>query len=186
MAYDIATTEPTELTAGDTVQWTRSLPSFPAAAGWVLTYTLINSSGKISITASASGSDHAVSVPAATSGAWAAGKYQWQAYATLGTERHLVGTGTVLIKPNFSVATTYDGRSHARKVLEAIEAALESRATNDQLDILTTSFGDRSVGRDKSRLLELRDRYRREVRAEEDAERAAQGLPTRNKILVRL
>lgn len=186
MAYDIPTTEPTELTAGDTVQWTRSLADFPAGDGWVLSYVLINSAAKITITASASGDDHAVSVSAATSSAWTAGKYQWQAYATLASDRHLVGTGTVQIKPNFAAATTYDGRSHAHKVLEAIEAALESRATNDQLDILTTSFGDRSIGRDKSRLLELRDRYRREVRAEEDAERAAQGLPTRNKILVRL
>ena len=35
-------------------------------------------------------------------------------------------------------------------------------------------------------LLALRDRYRMEVRAEEDAERAAAGLAPRNKIRVRL
>ena len=62
----IVTTEPTSITAGDSVAWTRSLSDYPASAGWSLAYTLINAAAKITINASAAGDDHAVSVSAAT------------------------------------------------------------------------------------------------------------------------
>jgi hypothetical protein len=64
------TTEPSRVTAGDTIAWTKSLPDSPASSGWILKYRLINAAGKIDITATAAGNDHAVSVPAATSAAW--------------------------------------------------------------------------------------------------------------------
>ena len=62
-----ATTEPARVTAGDTIAWTKTLSDYPASAGWVLAYTLINAGAKITITAAASGDDHAVTVLAATS-----------------------------------------------------------------------------------------------------------------------
>ena len=76
---DIPTTEPAAVNAGDTVRWRRALADYPASAGWALTYTLLNAAGKITITASAQGDDHLVSVPAATSAGWAAGDYAWRA-----------------------------------------------------------------------------------------------------------
>lgn len=186
MPYSIPDTEPTALIAGDTATWSKSLADFPASAGWALTYTLINAAGKISIAASASGDDHLVEVAPATTADWVAGRYQWLAHVTLGAARHTVGSGTMEVKPNLAAATTYDARSHARKMLEAIEAALEARATSAHLDVITSSYPGMSITRDKDKLIRLRDLYRREVRAEEDAERLAQGLPSRNKILVRI
>ena len=68
------TVEPKRITAGDSVTWTRSLSDYPASSGWVLSYALINAAGKISITATASGADHLISVSATTSVGWAAGR----------------------------------------------------------------------------------------------------------------
>ena len=70
-----ATLEPSRVTAGDTITWLRSLADYPASAGWVLSYTLINSAAKISITATASGADHLVTVAAATSAAYTPATY---------------------------------------------------------------------------------------------------------------
>jgi hypothetical protein len=69
-------------------------------------------------------------------------------------------------------------------MLEAIESALESRATGDQLDLITAGTGDRNIGRDKDRLMQLRTQFRLEVRAEEDRERRANGGAGRNRIVM--
>ena len=62
----IPTTEPETITAGDSLTWKRTLADYPAGT-WTLKYRLINADGKIDITATASGTDHLVSVEPATS-----------------------------------------------------------------------------------------------------------------------
>ena len=62
---DIPTTEPSVVTAGDTVKWTRALAEYSAADGWTLKYKLANLEGSFDVNASASGADHAVIVTAA-------------------------------------------------------------------------------------------------------------------------
>jgi hypothetical protein len=79
---DIPTIEPSSANAGDTWRWTRTLADYPASAGWALSYTLINAAAKITINATASGDDHAVTVAAATTGGYAAGTYDWRARVT--------------------------------------------------------------------------------------------------------
>ena len=75
MTADIATTEPTQIRAGDSITWLKTLNDYPATDSWVLHYRLINSAGKFDVTATASGSDHLVSISAATSATYTAGKY---------------------------------------------------------------------------------------------------------------
>jgi hypothetical protein len=178
-----ATTEPGRVTAGDTIAWTKTLADYPATASWVLSYTLINATGKITITASASGADHAVVVAAATSAAWAAGTYAWQGVVTKGAERFTVGTGSIAIAANWAAAATLDTRSHAIKVLAAIEAYLESPAN-------TAAASYEIAGRKLQRhsmaeLLTLRDRYRAEAAREANAARLAAGLASKNQIYTR-
>ncbi len=185
MAQPTPSREPARITAGDTITWQRALADYPASASWALNYRLINASGKIDIIASASGSDHLVNVSAATSAAWLAGSYSWTAYVTKGTERYTVGTGTITIKQDLAAAAAgVDVRSHAVKTLEAIEAVIEGRATQAHLSY--TIDGRQMQLMKFDELLVLRDRYRAEVRSEEDALRVQNGLAPRNKILVRL
>lgn len=127
----IQNTEPAFVTAGDTVAWTKSLPDYPASAGWALAYRLINAAGSIDITSSASGDDHAVSVSAAASAGWAAGDYQYQAYVTRAAERYTVGTGAITIKPNLAAKTAgFDARGAWAKALADLRLALATWLTS--------------------------------------------------------
>lgn len=157
---------PAELRIGDTARWTRSLSDYPASAGWALAYTLVSGTAAHSFSASAAGDDFKIDVPAATTATWAAGRYQLQEYVTNGADRHTIGTTPLRLLPNLAVvgAGGADLRSHARKVLDAIEAWLDTRAP--------TSASFQVAGRTLSNyplpeLLTLRDRYRAEVLRED-------------------
>lgn len=179
---DIPTTEPLELRAGDTWQWTRSLADYPASAGWSLAYVLINATAKISISASASGDDHAVTIAAATTASYFSGSYDWLARVSKAGQVFTVGSGRITVLPSLA-ASTADLRTHARKVLEAIESVLEGRASQD---VLEYQIAGRSLRRiPVTDLLVLRDRYRAEVAREDAANRVANGLPDSRRVFVR-
>jgi hypothetical protein len=183
MAHPVPTTEPATLVAGDTATWTKSLSDYPASAGWVLSYALVKSGTRITFNASASGDDHLVSEAPVTTAAWAAGDYQWTAKVSLAGAVYTVASGAVTIAADYSAATGgLDARSHARTTLDALEAWIEGR----NMGVAEYEIAGRRM---KSipipDLLVLRDRYRRDVRSEDDAARAAAGLPSRNKMLVR-
>lgn len=186
MAYDVPDIEPASVTAGDLVTWTRSLQDFPASDGWVLTYALTKTSVLITITGTASGSDHLVSVAKATTANWAAGTYTAQGYVTKSatSERYQVFNGIIQVATNLAAQSSgYDGRSHAKKCLDAIEAVLESRAskTIQSWSGLEQSFSLIPT----SELMTMRDKYRVEYQNELAAERVAQGLGNRRNVFVR-
>lgn len=186
-AMDIPATEPLSAVAGDTIKWSKSLSDFSAADAWVLKYRLINSAAHYDITASASGADHLVTVAASVSALWAAGDYKWVSWAEKGTERFTVASGVLTVRPNLATQVAgYDTRTHARKMLDAIEAALVGKANANQIDLLEWEANNRRSKRDPVSLLKWRELYRREVRAEESAARVAAGLDSGRIIRVRL
>lgn len=177
------TIEPQIVAAGDTIIWQRTYADYPAPT-WTLKYALRGAS-VINITGTASGTAHLITVTAATSANWLPGIYTWQGYVeNAAGERHTVAVGTLQVNRDLTAVTeTYDGRSHARKVLEAIEAVLEGRAaidqeemTHDGLQLKRTPIPD---------LIILREKYKREVQNEEIGEKVRQGLASGRKILVR-
>lgn len=181
MASTPPTYEPSAFRAGDSVRWTRTLADYPAGT-WTLAYTL-NGPTLITITASADGTDHAVSVLPAVSAVYKPGVYTWAARVTDGTDTYTVGTGTLEILANPAKASTTDARSHARRFLDAIESVLEGRATHD---VASYTIGGRQLARvSLEELLAARGKYRAEVRAEENADRLARGLPSRRHIGVK-
>jgi hypothetical protein len=184
MSTTIPTTEPTAACAGDTWRWSRSLSDYPAST-WTLTYTLINASGKVTVAATVDGDTHAVSVPPATTAAYSAGRYDWVAHVSDGTDRYQVGAGSINVLPDLSAASTYDGRSHARKMLDAINAMLEGRATSAQLDLVSTDFDGRKMDRRPDELIKMRDRYAAAVAQEEQAAALARGEKIGRMIQVR-
>lgn len=168
-------TEPGKIAAGDSLSWERSLSDYPAGAGWTLHYALFNASNNYVIDATADGDTHVISVDSATSSAYAAGRYDWSAYVThTDGRRQSLFTGNIIITPDLTSAP-YDGRTHARKMLDAIEACLEGRATAQELDLLKAQFRDRSMDRNSAELLTARDKYRAEVQAEEHSAALARG-----------
>jgi len=182
MAYQIPTTEPVEIVAGETLQWTKTLADYPAST-WTLSYEF-RGAGSFSITATASGSDHAVSVAYATTDAYPVGDYWWTSYVTDGTSRYRVDTGQTAVVKDLTDATAgYDGRTHAERTLAAIEAAIEGRATKADSEI---TIGDRKIKRmPPSELLQWRAAYRAEVKAEQKAARRKRGLDSQNSTWVK-
>lgn len=177
----IPTTEPASLNAGDTAQWLKTLADYPASEGWVLAYELVNAGQRIAFTATAQGDAHLVSVPAATTAAWVAGAYDFRARVSKGADVFTVGTGRITIAPAFGTAV--DARSQARRTLEAIEATLEGRASSATAEYQIAGRQMKYIP--VPELLTLRDRYRRDVRAEEAAERIKAGLGNPGRIYVR-
>jgi hypothetical protein len=179
-----ATTEPTRVTAGDTITWQKNYTDYPASSGWVLSYTLINSTTKLTITAAASGADHLVSVAAAVTAAWAAGAYTWQAVVTRAAERFTVGQGHITVAPNLAAATTYDTRTVARKALDAVNAALETYGAKAYLQSYEIA-GRKQQFHSPGDFLAFRSKLQAEVAQENNAARLAAGLAPRNQIRVR-
>lgn len=178
---NIPTTEPTLINAGDTVKWTKSLADYPASAGWALVYTLVNTAQRYTVASVAQGADHLVTIAAAISAAYVPGDYAWRAQVSLAGEVYTVGTGRMTIKPSFAAAT--DARSQARRMLEAVEATLEGRASS--------AVGDYEIAGRRLKyipvpeLLVLRDRLRADVAREDAASNVAAGLPDRRRVFVR-
>ena len=179
-----ATTEPTRITAGDTITWLKSLADYPATDGWVLAYTLINAAAKITITATASGADHLVSVSAATSTGYAAGTYSWQATVTLGGVRHTLATGSIVIAANMAAATLLDGRTSARKALDAVNALLETYGSKAYMQAYEIN-GRSQKFHTPGEFLAFRSQLQAEVAREENAARIAAGLAPKNQVYVR-
>lgn len=171
MAYDIPEVEPEEIIVGDRVQWTKTFLDYPATGeGWTLTYYLRANlpGGQINIAASADGDDYDIDVAPSTTADWTPGVYVWESYVSKSGSRYKVGQGRIKLLPDFSaIELPHDGRTHARRTLEAIEAVIEGRATSDIQRYVMQAVG-RSV--DKlpiEDLLKFRDYYLAEVTKEE-------------------
>jgi len=179
--------EPTRLVAGDTWTWKRSdlSDSYPPAS-YTLSYAFKRDGAAEAptlITAAETGTIYEVTVPPATTAALAPGAWRWDAYMTRSSDsaRVRVGSGSIDVLPNYA-ASASDTRSHARKMLAAIEALLEGRSV---ADVASYSIKDRSLTKlTPAELTQWRDYYRREVQREDQAERARQGKATGRTVAV--
>ena len=180
----IPTIEPDEFTAGELVEWTKSFSDYPASDGWVLTYA-VRGAQEIDIVATADGDAHAVSLTAAATGAYTAGMCWWQSKITKGSEVYILNSGDFEIIASLSaVSGTYDGRTHAAKMVDAIEALLENKATKDQLSY---SIQGRSITKlSPEETIKWLNFYRGEVNKQEAAQRLKLGLGSNQSVMVRM
>jgi len=170
-----------ELIAGDTLDFLDSVPEYPPADGWTLKYQLVPrfttpTQAPITLTASTSGSDYRVQGAAGVTATWVPGAYTWARWVEkAGPIRQSLGNGQLTIKTDPAAAVQgYDGRSHARKMLDTINAAMEAFS----IGVKQYTIGSRSMTKqDIPELLTLRDRYRAEVANEDAAAKVAAGLP---------
>lgn len=164
---------PDSITAGTTLSFTVALTAYPPP-DWSLSL-LLRGPQAHDLTSTQDGTLHAFGVSAVDSAGWPPGAYWYSLRATDGAEVHEVETGTLNVAADLAaVSTDYDGRSHAEKVLEAIEAVIEGRATKDQDSY---RINNRELRRTPiSQLLKLRDVYRQEVRRARAAKRGRDTL----------
>ena len=159
--------EPDVLVVGDRWVWRRPdlVADYPTG-DYALTYefhldTGGGGSNKFTITATETSTDYIVEIASATTASYTAGEYNWYAFITSSSDsqRLSVDEGRTKLEINFA-NTNADSRTHAKKVLDAIEATLEGRASQDQMSY---SIAGRSLSRMSiDDLLKFRDRYRAE------------------------
>lgn len=152
---------PSSITAGTTFDRTVILTAYPAP-DWQLSAYLRNAHD-LTLQALAEETNHRFLVAASVTALWSPGDYWYALRVSNGTEVHEIETGQVTIKPDLAaVHGEYDGRNHVQKVIDAIEAVLEKRATLDQQRY---TINNRELWRTPiPELLRLRDRYRAELR----------------------
>lgn len=163
---------PLRITSGDSFAASLS-PSAPYDdPAWSHALTLINAGARFSLAGTLA--DGVVTFTATA--AWAPGRYRWSYAATLDGARTTLATGLIDVAPD--TATAHDPRSHARKVLDALEAYLE----NADYAAARTKIADRELQNiPLTELLTLRNTYRAEVRGEE----VAAGFRLPGRVMVR-
>lgn len=184
MSVTVPTTEPESVVAGDTWTWKRLLADYPAGT-YTLKYRLINAVGKIDITAGASGTDHLVTVTAATTAAYPPGDYTWTAWVEKTGERYTIGSGTVIVKPNIAGLAAFDARTEAAIILDQLMAAYTSYTASNGHVAEYEIAGRRMKYRSSAEILEQINVWEARVAAEKRAERIAAGLGAGNRIRVR-
>lgn len=181
----IPTTEPESIRAGDTWRWTRELSDYPAGT-WTLKYRFRNASAGFEITAGADGTTHSVSVAASTTTGYAAGGYNWIAWVESGDDKFTVAEGVTQVLADFratAATAALDARTHAQKMLAAIEAWIES---SDPAVAEYEIMGRRMKFIPIGELMKLRGKYRIEVANEQAAARLARGEQIPRRIQFRI
>lgn len=179
MAAATPTIEPDEIRSGDSVSWTRDFGDYPATT-YTLTY-YFRGPTTLDKAATASGTSFLLSLSATETGQLQAGTYWWEAKASSGSTVVTLSAGSVKILPNFAdsaaVQAGFDGRTHARKCLDAIDAMMEGRASAAQQSY--TIVGQRTVTMlTPSELIKWRGYYAGLVAQENKAADIAKGRRT--------
>ena len=159
---DIPTEEPKIIRAGDTVKWTRSHGDYPASESWELKYYILKDGVELTtITASADGDDHSITITAATTTAWAAGRYFFQGRFEKGSEKYTEYEGIIEVRTELAGSSGHEWRIHAEQALENIEAILLNKATADNYSY---TVAGRSLSKYSwAELMDMRDRYKAEL-----------------------
>ena len=172
---ETSTSLPALIVAGQTVKFIREYGDFLPADGWTASAYLTNSANSYTVTATDNGDGrHLFTASKATTALYVAGSYKLTIQASTSAEAYIAEVATVQIDP--ALGSAVDTRTHAKRVLDALEATLEGKATNDQLSY---SIRGRSLSRmNPGELLEWRDKYKVEYKRELDAEKIANGMGT--------
>lgn len=165
-----------------TVEWTEAYSDYPASS-WTLTYTLVGPA-KYSLTATADGESHKVSVPKATTAAYVPGIYRMIGTITDGTSQYQTYVSTLEILEDLTAEEAgYDAISDARKTLASIKEAIKTYAENPYQSL--TIAGRTKANWSFEELIKWRKLYEEEVAREEKAERLESGISPGSRIFVR-
>ncbi|MCD9147811.1 hypothetical protein [Pseudophaeobacter flagellatus] len=169
---------PGEIGAGVTFRATVFLPVYPAPE-WSVDL-ILRGPGQIDLASTDDGDNHLFHAAASVTKDWAPGHYRFELRASDGVDVVTVETGETRIAPDLAaLGQGFDGRDHVRKVLDAVEAVIENRATIDQQSY---QINNRSLQRTPlDELMKLRAKYRAELSQKKRARRGG-GLGPRYKV----
>ncbi|WP_314190424.1 hypothetical protein [Paracoccus yeei] len=164
---------PDKIVAGTTFDRLVTATAYPSSE-WSARL-LLRGPMAIDLVAVADGAAHRFAASAGMTADWPPGRYRWAIRVSRDDDLVEVDSGEVVIGADIdALPAGHDPRGHARKVLDAIEAVIEGRATIDQQKY---TINNRELWRTPiADLLLLRSRYREEVRREAQVGRAGQSL----------
>ena len=128
------------ITAGDSFSYSVSVGDYTGYSS--LLY--LRGPSQVDLTGSESNGNFEFSAVAATTAAWIAGDYHYVIVIASGANQYTLESGAVEIKLRADLSQVTDVRTTAHKILDAITAVLEKRATKDQQSY---SIGGRSLAR---------------------------------------
>lgn len=188
VAYVPLTSIPASIAKGEAVQWLTTLHDYSPAS-----YTLKWNAGGYgltgwTLTATTSGTQFLTSVTNALSAAMSVGHYDlvgtvYETAVSPVVQTFEVFRGRIQVTPNIITQSGYDSRTDARKMLDALNAALITFAAGT---VKSATIEGVTYTRDDIVALKVwQDSLRIQVRNEENAIKAAQGLGLGNKMLGR-
>lgn len=160
-------------TAGTTFAAAVVATAYPAG-DWTCTLHL-RGPVAVDLVAVPDGHSHRVEASAEQTSSWPPGVYWWAARVSDGATVVQIDEGQIEILADLTgISAPHDGRTHAEKVLSAIEAVIENRATIDQQKY---TINNRELWRTPiADLLLLRARYQAELQRERMAKKTGQSL----------
>ncbi len=163
--------------AGEYFNVTLNDESYPSST-WAANYFIYDSEISESVTATPDGDGFIATFSTSFTGQFEPGNYKYQLQVSKPGEMIVLDGGACVIRAN-PANGPIDGRTHAEKTLEALNAVIENRATTDQQSY---TIAGRSLSRmEITDLLQFRDRYQAMV----DEERAKNKRGYFNKVKTR-
>lgn len=170
----ISNIEPKSFTAGETVEWQKELDNYSPQNGWQLVYSFCSTDNKFEVTAIGENNYYVIRLSCEETSKYVPATYWWQSRVIQEDTQYIIESGELIIKPNLALLDNYDGRSHVKKVLDALEATILGKASRDQLSY---SISGRSLSRlSPSELLKWRDIYKAEYARNLQEEKLNKGL----------
>ncbi len=175
---------PTEIISGDFYEFDVVSADYPASDGWTLrvTYSSPTVLKRVTAATADNGTDYTVTISVTDSTAMTAGVYsvvevvEKPASGTV-TERHTINAYQVTVKANIAAASAAtDTRSHAKKMLDLIQTAMEASAGREYVAISVD--GQQTQLRPWVEMRKEEAYWQSKVDAEEAKGRAALGLAT--------
>lgn len=137
----VGTTEPSEIVAGDSASWKilTDNSDFYASTSFSLSYSIRGLAGSKDISSSADGDYHLIELTATVTATWPAGDYFLDAYVSDGAnERYTLYSKELKVKTNLAAISLtgatdalYDGRSFAKRIVDAVDQTILGNITDD-------------------------------------------------------
>jgi hypothetical protein len=173
--------EPTEITPGETLEWSKALTDYSPADGWALTYYFRNKTGTgfdAPATAGVNSWQVSVVVPADVE----PGRIDWEAWVKKGSDERLADSGSATVKKSLkgtAVDDAVDTRTQAERDLDAVRAALVPATSAGVQEYEIGGVGSSRRLRNYSRedLLRLEESLAQRVNAEKRSAARSNGAP---------
>ncbi|MFY9589547.1 hypothetical protein [Rickettsia endosymbiont of Halotydeus destructor] len=179
----ISNIEPNSFTVGETVQWQKELTDYPTKDGWQLIYCFRNFENRFEVKAVAENNYYTIRLSSEETSKFSPAIYWWQSRVIKEELQYIIENGELTIKPNLALLDSYDGRSHVKQVLDALQATILGKASRDQLSY---SISGRSLSRlSPAELLKWRDVYKSEYARNLQEEQLNKGISGNNLVKVK-